>query len=602
MVGAILTFFAGIGVFLFSMKMLSSSLEDLCGNKIRKGFTKIGPNRFKNFGLGVGITALLQSSTASVTMTIGFVSTGMITLLQAIAINIGGNLGAAISPYLVSISSFSIIEIFCALAGIGAIMQLISKNQKVKKISNVLIAFALLFIGLELMGNATASFKTNESFIGFFTSITNPVLLILIGTAFTVLIQSSLGTIAIITTLVGTSTAAGVMSVESAALIIYGANLGSSLTTSFFASLNSNTDGKRIAIFHIAYNIIGVLIFGLLSLAPWTNIFNWITEPSLKLATINLTFNLVTSLILLPLTKPSMWLLKKILPNRKQKVKNELEIEFVEDESKAVAIAKASEKSVLMFEALRSHYNNTIEFICNDTQIDAKKISAELQEFLTYNTKLQKYLVSISTSDANVQEKNYVDKLIIVNKQIDRNARNCIKIIKCLIDENGKKFNFNAKILKNVKNLSNKVNDLFDLCQPYVKNPDCDFSGEIKPNFNSIIETVQEISTIKLNTKTNIMKNGFNSKISVKKNTSILHILNYITLISNNILDFAFACETASQIGKDTDHFEQIDIDDIETISFLTENLDLEQKEEKIEEKIEQNSEKIEEKTGNNQN
>lgn len=592
MAGAILTFIAGIGVFLFSMKMLSSSLEDLCGNKIRKGFTKIGNNRFKNFGLGVGITALLQSSTASITMTIGFVSAGMISLLQAIAINIGANLGSAISPYLVSISSFSIIEIFCALAGVGAFMQIFSKNQKVRKIANVLIAFSLLFIGLELMSGATSAFRTDENFIGFFTSITNPALLILIGTAFTVLIQSSLGTIAILTTLIGTSTVAGVISVESAALIIYGANLGSSITTAFFASLSSNIDGKRVAIYHVAYNIIGVLIFGLLSLAPWTTIFDWITEPSLKLATINLTFNLATSLILLPLTKPAMWLLKKILPNKKQKIKNELEIEFVENESNAVAIAKASEKSVLIFEALRNNFNKTIDFICDDEQTDLKAITAELQDFVNINSKLEKYLVKISTSD--VHERNYIDKLLIVNKEIDRNARNCIKIIKSLTDQNGKKFNFNAKILKNVRNLSNKVNDLFDLCEPYVKNPDCDFSDGIRPNFNSIISTVQEISTVKLNTKTNIMKNGFNSKISVKKNTSILHILNYITLISNNILDFAFAFETASQDGKNTDNYEQIDIDDAEAISMLTENLELENKTE--------NEEKIEEITENNEN
>ena len=596
MAGAILTFIAGIGVFLFSMKMLSSSLEDLCGNKIRKGFTKIGNNRFKNFGLGVGITALLQSSTASITMTIGFVSAGMISLLQAIAINIGANLGSAISPYLVSISSFSIIEIFCALAGVGAFMQIFSKNPKVRKIANVIISFALLFIGLELMSGATSSFRTDENFIGFFTSITNPALLILIGTAFTVLIQSSLGTIAILTTLIGTSTVAGVISVESAALIIYGANLGSSITTAFFASLSSNIDGKRVAIYHVAYNIIGVLIFGLLSLCPWTTIFDWITEPSLKLATINLSFNFVTSVILLPLTKPAMWLLKKILPNKKQKTTNELEIEFVENESNAVAIAKASEKSVLIFETLRNNFNKTIDFICDDNQTDLKTITAELQEFVNINNKLEKYLVKISTSDT--QERNYIDKLLIIDKEIDRNARNCIKIIKSLTDENGKKFNFNAKILKNVRNLSNKVNDLFDLCEPYVKNPDCDFSNGIRPNFNSIISTVQEISALKLNTKTNIMKNGFNSKISVKKNTSILHILNYITLISNNILDFAFAFETASQEGKNTDNYEQIDIDDVEAISMLTENLELQNNEE---EKIEENSPEKEEKSSKNE-
>lgn len=580
MLAEILTFIAGIGVFLFSMKMLSSSLEDLCGNKIRKGFAKISNNRFKSFGLGFIITVILQSSTASVLMTIGFASAGMITLFQAIAINIGANLGSAIAPYLVSFSSFSLMEFFCALAGVGAFMQVFSKRKNVRKVSNVIIAFALIFIGLELMGSATAVFKTNEAFLNFFTSITNPILLILIGTLFTVLIQSSLGTMAVLMTLVGTSTIAGVISVESAVYLIYGANLGTSITTAIFGSLSSGVDGKRIAVFHVLNRLTGVIIFGLLSLTPWLNLLNWITEPSLKIATVNLIFNLINSIIFLPLLKPTLWLIKKIIPSKTQKIKNELEIEFVENESIAVAIAKASDKTLMIYDEFQFLFNKTIEFVQNDNLTDIKSINNELWQFVNFNELLNKYIVNINSSQLNENEKDLLERLIVINKQVDRNARNCLKIIRTITDENGKKICFSAKILKYLSKLTEKENDLFDLCRAYVKHPECDFNKENKPNFSSILNIIQELSNIKLKTKTEVMNNGFNSKLSIKKNTSYLYILNYMTLISNNILDFAFAFETSTKEFKKSEenNYQQLDIDDIEQLNSLTENLEQEEK------------------------
>ena len=349
MLAGVLNFIAGIVVFLFSMKMLSSSLEDLCGNSIRKGFSKIGKNRLSNFGLGFIVTTILQSSTASVLMTIGFTATGMLTLFQALAIDIGANLGSAIAPFIVSFSSFNIIGFFCALAGIGAFMHIFAKKNRTKKIANVIFAFALIFIGLELMSSATSVFKTNEAFLSFFTTVTNPILLILIGTLFAALIQSSLGALAVLMTLIGTATIPGAITFESAVFLVYGANLGTVITTALFGSLTPGEDSKRISLFHMLNRFVGVVIFAALSFTPWLRIFDWISEPAIKIAMLNLVFNLVNSFMFLPLIKPSMWILKKLIPNKKSKTQNELEIETIDGEAKAVSIARATDKTKLFF-------------------------------------------------------------------------------------------------------------------------------------------------------------------------------------------------------------------------------------------------------------
>ncbi|MBO4412805.1 MAG: Na/Pi cotransporter family protein [Clostridia bacterium] len=572
MLASILNFIAGIGVFLFSMKMLSGSLEDLCGNSIRKGFSKIGSNRLSNFGLGFIVTAILQSSTASVLMTIGFTATGMLTLFQALAIDIGANLGSAIAPFIVSFSSFNIIGFFCALAGLGAFMHIFAKKNKTKKIANVIFAFALIFIGLELMSSATSVFKTNEAFLSFFTNVTNPILLILIGTLFAALIQSSLGALAVLMTLIGTATIPGAITFESAVFLVYGANLGTVITTALFGSLTPGEDSKRISLFHLLNRLIGVVVFACLYFTPWLVIFDWISEPAIKIAMVNFIFNLVNSLIFLPLIKPSMWVLKKLIPNRKSKTNNELEIEIKDGEQKTVSIARATDKTKVFFNEYHNIFAKTLLFIKEEQLTDFKNLTEEISNFITLNQKLNKFIVQISFGD-DAQEANYIDKLLLINRQIDRNAGTLLKMLNAIKDEKGKKFVFSIKLTKQLTRLEDKINDLVDLCWPYVNHPDFDFKDDGKPNITSIVDVIQEISTIKLNVKTNLMKNGFNSKLSVRKNSSYLSLLNYMTSISNNFLDFAFAIESDYAPVDEKTNYEQIDIDSLEDIDNLSKNL-----------------------------
>lgn len=315
MLNSILLIIAGFGTFLFGLHTFSNNIEKISGNKMRQTINKFSGNRFSAVGSGFVFTSILQSSTAGITMIVGFTSAGLISLFQGVSLALGSGMASFVPNFLISFTTFNIKEIFCAFAGVGILLFILSKKPLLKNIATAIIGFSLIFIGMTLIGDGSSIFSTNPSLINFFHTLTNPFLLILLGVAFTLITQSSLATVAFIMTLVGTASVTGIITIESAAYLVYGANLGSALTTAFLISFSSNIDGKRIGLFHILVSLLGVIVFSLISLLPWISyLFSWVTEPTFKIAFINLSFSIVTGLIAIPLLKPSVYLIRKILP------------------------------------------------------------------------------------------------------------------------------------------------------------------------------------------------------------------------------------------------------------------------------------------------
>ena len=559
MLESILTFIAGIGLFLFSISFLSKSIETIYGNKIRKSFNKISDNRFKNIGLGFGVCFFMQSTTATMMLVIGFSSMGALTLFQGISIVIGANLASGLSPYLVSFSSFSLTNFFCAFAGVGAFMQIFSKKTFVKQIANVIVAFSLIFIGLQLISNATEYFKTNEMFLSFFTTLTNPILLMLFGLAFTVLIQSSLGTIAILASLLGTSQTPGVITLESAVFVFLGAVVGTCLSTLILGLLSAkNSDSKKIVLFHFIMNFTGVIFFGLLSIIDWWNILSFIKEPAIILATISLIFNIFNVICFIPLIKPVEYLLKKLTPHKNKKPKTEFEFNYDENEPKALTLAKLNEKTILYFKELKKLFNKICNFVVNSEE--NKKLKNDITKFLDYTKTLQSIAVKIPSSEANKKENKYVENILITIKQIERDTSNLNKIYDVVFDEDGNKINYSNKISNYINKLTEKILNIFDLSLLFIEKPDCDFNATSKPDYASLLDLNEEVNKIISSAKKYIIKNGFNSELSIIKNTRYLSVLNYMSVVSNNLIDNAFIFECEWQENH-KNNYQQLEFD-----------------------------------------
>jgi phosphate:Na+ symporter len=542
MLSSILLIFAGFGVFLFGIQTFSSNIEKLSGNKMRKRINTFSRNRFAAIGSGFVFTTILQSSTAGIAMIAGFTSAGIISLFQAFGLTLGSSMASAIPNFLISVTSFNIKEFFYALAGVGILILLISKKNTLKNIGTAILGFSLIFIGMGLMSNGTSLFSSNPSFITFFQILTNPILLILLGTAFTIITQSSLATVAILMTLVGTSSIAGAIPISSALFIILGANLGTAISTLVLISLSSNIDGKRIGVFHLIYLTLGVIIFTLLSVfVPWVEtLFSWVAEPAIKLAFINLTFNLVTGLIIVPLINPFVHLMRKIMPERAKK-KNVLDIVETYSESSSISLAKANEKIILFYNSIFDLYKNMIDYIKNSDNSNYKKIIKDLSEYNFYINKLNMYVVRISNNESSGTENKEIEFLLNSIKQMERISRTCIKIVDVLNDED-KKITFSQKLQKYVDLISQNTNEMFEITKYFVLNPNCKFleDDKVLPYYTNVLSLSKKNSEAKLLAKTFVIEVGFIRKSSMKKSTSYMELVSYLGLISNNLLDIVF--------------------------------------------------------------
>ena len=312
----ILMMFSGIGMLLYGMKMMSSGLEVIAGDSLQVILKKATSNRFLAVLVGIGATIVINSSTASTIMTVGFVNSGLLNLTQAIGIIMGANVGTTFSTQVIAIlggDGLSLRDIAAAFIGIGAIMYVFFKNPRVKNIGFVILGFGILFLGVTTMSNAVRPLRTHTGFQEFLVGFENPVLALLAGFVVTAIIQSSTATTAILVTLL----ASGVfIPFQTTAFILLGVNIGTSLTT-VISSIPANRDSKRAATFHIMYDIVGSIVFGTLILI-FPGILNWFTttwsESAQQAAMFHTLYNVATVLLLLPFIKYIAILMQKIVP------------------------------------------------------------------------------------------------------------------------------------------------------------------------------------------------------------------------------------------------------------------------------------------------
>jgi len=316
----ILSLLGGLALFLYGMQMMSTGLENAAGNKMKSILEKLTSNRFLGVLVGALITAVIQSSSATTVMVVGFVNTGMMTLSQAVWIIMGANIGTTITGQLISLDVGAFAPLV-AFLGVVAIVFL--KSPKIQHIGQILAGFGVLFIGMDMMGASMAPLRESEAFISLMTTFSNPVLGILAGAIFTAIIQSSSASVGILQTLA----ANGLIPFTSAVFVLFGQNIGTCITA-VLASIGTNRNAKRTTIIHLMFNIIGTAVFTILCLIfPLANFIENLTpgDYSAQIANMHTFFNVVTTILLLPLGNYLAKLAILILPDS---AKTESEEEF----------------------------------------------------------------------------------------------------------------------------------------------------------------------------------------------------------------------------------------------------------------------------------
>ena len=311
----ILSLLGGLALFMYGMQMMSNNLEAVAGNRMKQILERLTANRFLGVLVGAGITALIQSSSATTVMTVGFVNSGLMTLKQAVWIIMGANVGTTITGQLIALDIGALAPL---IAFVGVMLLIFVKSKKVQHVGGIVAGIGVLFIGMGMMSDAMVPLRDNEAFIHLMTKFSNPVIGILAGAVFTAIIQSSSASVGILQALA----MGGVIGLHSAVFVLFGQNIGTCITA-LLASVGTNRNAKRTTMIHLMFNVIGTVLFVSLCLVtPFTDWMIALTpdNPVAQIANVHTVFNLTTTLLLLPFGSLLVKLAVKLLPDRETQV------------------------------------------------------------------------------------------------------------------------------------------------------------------------------------------------------------------------------------------------------------------------------------------
>ena len=307
---SILLLLGGLGTFLIGLKMMGDNLQNIAGDRLKSLFNKVSNNKFMGIATGTGITAVIQSSSATTVMVVGFVNAGMMTLKQATSIIMGANIGTTITAQITALQSLPITPFLTAFACVGAFMAMSGKD-KVAKAGMLISGIGIIFVGMRFMSTSMNNINNSPAVMNLLSSATNPLLLMLIGLVFTAIFQSSSATTSILITLCSVSVEGGgqLMTLQSAIFVTLGINIGTCVTA-MLASIGANTNAKRASVIHLLFNVFGTAIFLIfIFLAPLISkklaIDYWLAKAfpnvvSTQIAMFHTIFNIISTLILLP--------------------------------------------------------------------------------------------------------------------------------------------------------------------------------------------------------------------------------------------------------------------------------------------------------------
>lgn len=313
----VLSLLGGLALFMYGMQMMSTNLEAVAGNRMKQILERLTANRFLGVLVGAGITALIQSSSATTVMTVGFVNSGLMTLKQAVWIIMGANVGTTITGQLIALDIGALAPL---IAFVGVMLLIFVKNKKVQHVGGIVAGIGVLFIGMGMMSDAMVPLRESQTFINMVTRFSNPLLGILVGAVFTAIIQSSSASVGILQALA----MGGVINLHSAVFVLFGQNIGTCITA-LLASVGTSRNAKRTTMIHLMFNVIGTVLFVTLCiLTPFTDFVMGLTpdNPVAQIANVHTIFNISTTLILLPFGSVLEKIAIALLPDREVPVKD----------------------------------------------------------------------------------------------------------------------------------------------------------------------------------------------------------------------------------------------------------------------------------------
>ena len=451
----ILSLFGGLALFLYGMQMMSNGLEAAAGNKMKSILEKLTSNRIKGVLVGAAITAVIQSSSATTVMVVGFVNSGLMTLQQAVWIIMGANIGTTITGQLIALDIGAIAPLF-AILGVGAIM--FSKNEKVHHISSIVAGLGILFIGMDMMGAAMEPLQESEAFINLMTQFSNPLIGILVGAVFTAVIQSSSASVGILQALAAT----GMIPLSGAVYVLFGQNIGTCITA-VLASIGTKVNARRTTIIHLMFNIIGTAIFTVICMVtPYVPFIESLTpgDPVSQIANAHTIFNIVTTLLLLPFGTYMAKAAEKILPDSKKADDEDLRLRYIRPfdsnyavGNSAIAITQVKDEVNRMLEMVSKNIEDAFNTLIKYDGEARKKVK-EREEYIDYlNKGISEYIVSLMSSEINANDSRKINGYYAIISNLERIGDHAINIAEYADDMKKWDLKFSDMVLEELEDM-----------------------------------------------------------------------------------------------------------------------------------------------------
>ena len=497
-----LNLLGGLSLFLFGMNVMGQALERRAGSRLRSLLARMTTNKAAGLLTGLAVTAVIQSSSATTVMVVGFVNSSLMTLRQAINMIMGANIGTTVTAWILSLAGISSSNIFIrllkptsftpVLAFVGIIYYMFCKNDKKKDTGLILLGFATLMFGMETMSGAVAGLREVPEFQNLFLLFRNPVLGVLAGTVLTAIIQSSSASVGILQALAVT----GQVSYGAAIPIIMGQNIGTCVTA-MLSAVGANKNAKRAAMVHLSFNVIGT--------AVWLTVFclaKWLLAPAfldqsaslLGIAVAHSVFNVLCTLLMLPLSNMLEQLVCKIVPDdKKPEVVSELDERLLT--TPPVALARCRKVASDMANCAVTAMKQGITALTAYTPELAAQVRRAEEQTDHYEDILGTYLVKLSTRRISASDSNEAAKLLKIIGDFERISDHAVNLVQSSEEMNSKEMRFSPEASRELGVLTGAVSEILDLSLDAFLHNELSPAGMVEPLEQVIDELKEQLRT-----------------------------------------------------------------------------------------------------------
>ncbi|MBO4390704.1 MAG: Na/Pi cotransporter family protein [Lachnospiraceae bacterium] len=491
----VLQLLSGVALFLFGMSLMGDGLKKVAGSKMEMVLWKLTNNPIKSVLLGAVVTAVIQSSSATSIMVIGFVNSGIMTLSQAIGIIMGAILGTSVTGWIISLSSVEGMEgagsilsllstsnITAVVAIVGIVIRMVSKSQEKKHIGDILLGFAILMFGMSSMSDAVAPLQKNAGFVNLLTSFSNPVLGIIVGLLFTTILQSASASTGILQALSKT----GAISFSVAFPIIMGIGIGAACPV-LISSVGANKNGKRTSLIYLLIDVLGAILCSILFYGA-NAIFHFAfldaTMNPVTIALLNTLFRLATIILVMPLAKLLEKFIVTVIPDDPAAENENAEIDRLEERfiaHPALAIEQSRIALNSMARKAKKNLYRSIDMLSNYSEERYRKIQEKEDVIDTYEDKLGSYLVQLTGKEMTKSQNREVSKILHTMSDFERIGDHAVNITECAKELNQKHIVFSDEAEDELELLTRAIHEIVDITTEAFEKEDVNLAYRVEP-------------------------------------------------------------------------------------------------------------------------